>query len=224
MLQITKTGLSATNNDLLERLRDQFSINQSLRLSAFIDGSIVDQLTTSIDTAKFLDTNHLDSKKREFAKDFTIDGGEIATHMFHLVLNNANLFKVIEQITDCPSIGGFSGRIYRSISNADHHLSWHDDNEDPRRLIGISVNFSRDLFSGGVFQLREKKSKKILTEIANTELGSAMIFRVSSELEHRITRIEGDKPRTAGAGWFSSVSDYLPSIKSRGAKNQTAKN
>ena len=52
--------------------------------------------------------------------------------------------------------------------------------------------------------MRKQGSKRLLVQIANTGLGDAMLFRISGNLEHRVTEVTGDQPKTAFAGWFQS--------------------
>jgi hypothetical protein len=68
----------------------------------------------------------------------------------------------------------------------------------------MSVNLSLRGYEGGIFQLREWSSKRILAEIANTGWGDATLFRISAELEHQVTEVTGEQPKTAFAGWFKS--------------------
>jgi hypothetical protein len=44
----------------------------------------------------------------------------------------------------------------------------------------------------------------MLAEIANTGWGDAMLFRTSKQLQHRVTDVVGNEPKTAFAGWFKS--------------------
>ena len=90
------------------------------------------------------------------------------------------------------------------IPGGTHHDKWHsDDNES--RLVGMSVNLSARLFRGGLFLLRDRQSGLTLAEVANTRLGDAVILRISRDLEHRISDLEGDEPKTAFAGWFDTA-------------------
>jgi hypothetical protein len=219
MLQITRTKLQPASEESISVMRRQFYESQSLYLPRFVDTSLLAPITAGLGTATFDETRHLDSKNEEFARDHTINGSHVVTHIFHLILNNPALFLTIQSITGCQSIGSFSGRIYRSTSAPNDHLSWHDDHSNPDRLIGLSVNFSKVPYQGGVFQLRKKHSGVILNEIANTEPGSALIFRISSHLEHRITPVEGDNPKVAGAGWFSSNTTGLSIVKNMAKGN-----
>ena len=124
-----------------------------------------------------------------------------ALNLLHFVSNLPDFRNLIQEITGCGPLRRFRGRIYRMTAAAGHYDDWHDDNFD-NRLVGISLNLMPRAFRGGLFQLRERESQRMLAEIANTGRSSALIFRIADELQHRISTMEGDEPKTAFAGWF----------------------
>ena len=69
-------------------------------------------------------------------------------------------------------------------------------------MIGMSINLSTEVFPGGTFLLRERKSGHILCELANTGAGDAILFQIARQLQHRISDMEGSVSKTAFAGWF----------------------
>lgn len=93
--------------------------------------------------------------------------------------------------------------MYRFIPNSGHHDTWHDDCSAGRE-VGMSINLSEKGYEGGIFELRERQSKRILLRMANTGLGDATLFRISSDLAHQVTEVTGETPKTAFAGWFQS--------------------
>jgi hypothetical protein len=68
----------------------------------------------------------------------------------------------------------------------------------------MSINLSPTSFSGGTFELRERESKRLVYRHGNTGCGDALIFRLSLDLEHRVTDVIGNAAKTAFAGWFRS--------------------
>jgi hypothetical protein len=72
------------------------------------------------------------------------------------------------------------------------------------RVVAVSINLSTGVYGGGVLRIRKVGSQQILSEAHNTGFGDALIFRVDPSLEHRITPVEGDVPKTAMAGWFKT--------------------
>jgi hypothetical protein len=64
----------------------------------------------------------------------------------------------------------------------------------------IAINLSIAPYEGGALQIRSARSKKIVGEVSNTGPGNAVIFPVSSELEHGNTRVNGAIAKTAFSG------------------------
>jgi hypothetical protein len=119
---------------------------------------------------------------------------------FTLLFNSTALFRLIEELTGCPAIGNFQGRIYMMRPDAGHYDTWHTDN-DGNRLVGLSCNLSAG-YSGGVFQIRERQTERIVGEVTNTVRGDTHIFRIGPELQHRVTPVTGSVTKAAFAGWF----------------------
>jgi hypothetical protein len=88
-----------------------------------------------------------------------------------------------------------------------NYVTWHNDMGNDH-LIGISINLSTEIYSGGILQIRDYSSKKIIYEVANTGFGDCVVFLVSPHIEHRVTSIENKVSRTVFAGWFRSKPDY----------------
>lgn len=136
------------------------------------------------------------------------------TELLHFLVNDPRLFQIIQQITGCALIGCFSGRVYHVVPGRGHHDSWHTDMVQ-RRMIAMSINLSAESYRGGVLQIRERESKRMIHEVANIGLGDAIIFRIASHLEHRIADVEGAVAKTAFAGWFRSQPNYRALLKKR---------
>ena len=65
--------------------------------------------------------------------------------------------------------------------------------------MGLSINLSTDVFSGGTFELRDRLTQAPLAQINNTGFSDALLFRVSNDLEHRVTEVgKVAKNRMAG--------------------------
>lgn len=215
MIQITQRGVVITDAESISQLKNSFAEQHCVVLPRLFEKSLLERIIKQIEAATFYANVHTDYEQQEFATDMTIRENELALHQIHLLLNNPKLFEMIQQITDCPQkIESFGGRIYRNQPGANHQLEWHDDTEMSERLIGISVNLSAESYEGGVFQLRERHSEKVMFEKACGNTGDAHIFRISPSLQHRVTKVEGYIARTAAAGWFNSHPDIETTIKS----------
>ena len=95
-------------------------------------------------------------------------------------------------ITGCPAITEFGSiRVYRLVAGPQHQFSWHNDRNDPLREVGFSMNLSTDVFRGGTFELRDTRTLTPLAQVNNTGFGDALLFRISSDLQHRVTEVVG---------------------------------
>jgi len=206
MVEITAKGLSGYDAGLIGQLKKEFAQRRCIILPNLIQKEILLKMLSRIESALFQPKDHVDNKIRNnvFANDLSIASNSVALHQINLMLNNPLLFKVIEEITGISGIKGFTGRIYRNMPSAGHHLDWHDDLGIAERLVAISINLSAENFENGIFQIRKKKSAAFLREVASGNLGDAHLFAISPNLEHRVTETTGQYPRTAAAGWFTS--------------------
>jgi predicted 2-oxoglutarate/Fe(II)-dependent dioxygenase YbiX len=68
----------------------------------------------------------------------------------------------------------------------------------------MSVNLTPEVYFGGTLQLRDPHSHRMLQEVANTGPRDAILFRIGSDLQHRVTPVNGTLPKSAYAGWFQS--------------------
>jgi 2OG-Fe(II) oxygenase superfamily len=141
--------------------------------------------------------------------------------LFAIALNDPRLFAFVEGVTGCGAVGCFMGRVYRRgkpQGAGDQHYPWHDD-VSRGRLVGLSINLTREPYEGGVLQIRDADTGRALAEKANTGYGDAMLFRISPALEHQVTPVAGDTPRLVLAGWFCSEPHYAEVLGLEGLRS-----
>ena len=77
----------------------------------------------------------------------------------------------------------------------------------------MTLNLRSDGFRGGAFVLRKKRTRQTLATIRNVGLGDTLIFRIDPALEHRVTDVVSNNPKTAYAGWFvSNEAEYFDEL------------
>jgi hypothetical protein len=118
-----------------------------------------------------------------------------------LALNRSPLLRLLECVTDRSPIRSITGHIARLAPGTHQQLTWHDDENDAERMLGLSVHLGSDPYQGGLFQLRTKHDRQIRWDIGNTGPGDAIIFTVAPAFEHRVTPVTGTVARTVFAGW-----------------------
>jgi hypothetical protein len=203
VIQLTRSGavIPAASEDVA-RLREQFGREQCLLLPRLIHADLLHAIQQRIDASEFRPFVHEGiGHDSNLVDQFTV-------HLLFFLTNDPRFLRVVREITACAAIDAFHGRVYRMDPASSNLDSWHDDMVE-NRLIGMSLNLSREPFQGAAFQLRDKRSMRILREVANTGCGDAVVFRLASDLEHRNTDVTGSAPKTAFAGWFRSLQpDY----------------
>jgi len=207
VIQLTRKGVSFTGTqDDLRSLREKYEINNYFILPKLFEHALFEEILQRVDAAPFLPKEH-DGLSLEFCMN-----DAITKAMLEFFPNNPTFLRIIEQITGQPRIGRFTGRVYRMTSSDGHFDHWHDDCT-ANRVVTMSVNLSRNEYSGGALQIRHHGSKEILREVRNTGFGDALLFRIAENLTHRVQAIEGDIPKTAFAGWFLEEEDFLPNLR-----------
>jgi hypothetical protein len=201
MIQLTRSGtvVSASTDDVA-RLRADFDRQHCVKLPKFFEPGLLQLIQRQIEGATFYRRVHARRGSASGPVELCMEGNTTSGLLLFLVSGD-ELFRVIEQITGCDPIGHFNGRVYRMHPDSDHYDQWHTD-AGRGRMIAMSVNLGTEVYEGGVLQIRERSSKRMVHEVWNDGIGDAIIFRVAPHLEHRVSNIEGSVPRTAYAGWF----------------------
>ena len=195
----------------LEYLRSEFNRQHYVCLPQFFDSSLLKLILHQINAARFVET--IDEG---IANESTLSD-DITWGMLNNLMNRTAMFRIIEKITDCDRIGNFLGRVHRSSPGV-HHNSWHDDLVF-NRMAAISINLTTKPYCGGVFQIQDRQSGQVFCQVANTGLGDGILFRIASNLQHRVTSVGGTISRTTFTGFFSSKPNYLKLLKNASAKN-----
>jgi hypothetical protein len=207
MIQLTRTDVVVADPNAIAALREDFEGHQCLVLPNFLDKTLLRYIEKQLATTRFFTNVPRRATGEPIARELCVGAEEPLAALFPLLLNRPQLFQVMQQITGCPTIGSFGGRLYRREPDANHYDSWHNDLSD-HRLVGMSINLTSTAYTGGTFQLRHRQTQRMLCEVAPTSWGDAHIFRIASHLQHRVTPVEGRIARTAYAGWFCSQPHY----------------
>lgn len=205
MIQISNTGVTS-DAEQAALLREEFRAVNCVRIRQVLDPSLLGFLQHRLEKAEWKSKIH-----EEIGVEYVTEDRP-ALHLCHFLANLKVFRALIEELTECGPLNLFTGRVYRMIPALGHYDSWHNDVIE-NRLVGMSINLSPLGFRGGLFQLRGRGAENILAQVSNTGFGDILLFKISPELEHRVSAIEGDEPKTAFAGWFRSErGDYFDDL------------
>jgi hypothetical protein len=181
-------------------LRRDFEARHFVLLRNFLEGPLLAQALAVLKATRF--------KARKTPKDlFAVESSEShgADYLLTFLMQDPRFFEFVEAVTGCAPIRSFAGSVIRSRPGRGHFINWHSDVDyDPLRLASISLNLSSPPFRGGLLQFRRRGQERAASEIANTGLGDAVLFKAGGGIEHRNTPVTGTSPKTAFAGWFYS--------------------
>lgn len=202
MLQLTSRGtIRSATPAAMTAQREAFHACRCVCLPSLIEPGLLSRIQGQIGGAAFADRAH----------------GSISTELcmtrnaclglLNFLANDPALFRFVEEVTSCPRLTSFVGRVYRLLTASGHYDSWHADLHRGHE-VGMSVNLGAEPFEGGVFEIRRAGSSEVLFDIANVGPGDAILFAIGDDLEHRVTPMRGQVAKTAFAGWFGSTGDY----------------
>jgi hypothetical protein len=136
--------------------------------------------------------------------------------MISTIVNDRRLFATVRAISGCDPIGCFNGVVYRMEPKPGHYDTWHSD-MDGNRMVTLSVNLGEP-YEGGVLQIRDTPSNRVLHEVANTGPGDAILFALGDHLEHRVSAVTGSATKMALAGWFQRSPAALDALRAAAAE------
>jgi len=189
----------------IQEYKDEFAATSCIFVPEFLSGKILDNILKKLEDTAF-ETKFETENAQKFGKVLFVPLLNPILFTFQLLLNNRDLFSVLEEITGCIEIGNFMGRIHRSLGGEGHAIEWHSDNSD-NRLLAMTLCLGADQYTGGKLQLREADNEHIIREFGQLNAGDAIIFKISPKLDHRLTTVETGC-RTVGVGWFRSEPDF----------------
>lgn len=185
-------------------LRAHFDQHGWVRLPGLLDPALLAFVLEDLDRARWA------AAARDFYSEDVVDGGA-ALRLLVFLTNGQALLDAMQAVTACGPFSWFDGRIYRMAPGGDHHDDWHDDFVEGRR-VALSLNLNRRPYAGGHLHLRRAEGLGPTLEIPNTTPGDAIVFRLSSDMLHRVDPIQGAEPKIAFAGWFN---DREPDLLTR---------
>ncbi|THD35884.1 MAG: 2OG-Fe(II) oxygenase [Sphingomonas sp.] len=120
----------------------------------------------------------------------------------NVLLQRPNLFRWLEAVTGRTGLAGAEGRLVQTRAGGGDALDWHNDLQQARRALGITIGFTDAPFDGGLFELRRVDDPATARCFDHARAGSALIFDLGSDIEHRVHPLSSGGPRRVFTGWF----------------------
>lgn len=204
MVQLTQTSLLAEPGDV-SRLKEEFATTGCAMLPGFLPPAIVNPLMEWVARAQFEERNEEDKHRGVFGTTLLAPETEPTVFLLRFILNRPELYRFSEQISSCPRIGNYLGRLHRTTAATSQHIDWHRDFVDGR-VLGLCIHLSAEPYTGGTFQMRDP-GQRVTASVGRSAAGDAFFFRIDDGWQHRLTPIESGR-RTVGVGWFRTAPDW----------------
>lgn len=210
MLHLARRATSALLNDA-ERsaLRAHFDQHFWARLPGLLEPALLSEIQRYLERAEFVEERHLAVSPPSV--DLTMKPGP-ASALLEMLFNDPAIYRDIEAITGSDPITHFTGFVYRLTPDLGHHHQWHNDLIGGR-MIAMSVHLGPGPYEGGLLELRDRESERVLGAAANTTPGDAVIFALAPSLQHRVGAVTSGM-KTAFAGWFGDGRTYADFFRS----------
>jgi hypothetical protein len=205
-LQLSARGAVVAPAEQIAELAEQFRAQQVIQLPGFLSPPLLAWVQRELDTAEWFERTHKGMTSTEQSmRDNACLG------LLHFLVNDPATLSLVEMVSGQRPLTSFVGRVYRRHPGV-HEDQWHDDCH-PHRRVGLSVNLSRGVYEGGVFELRRAESEQSLGSMMNVGFGDAILFAIGEHLQHRVSPLAGTVAKTAFAGWFGGHRDYNATLR-----------
>lgn len=186
----------------MRRARFAFKRDHYVHIARFVEPALLGIML------KHLRHAHFDESEYGVGSDFTAWESPVSGAL-HLLMNDPALLRFVRSLTGYPVIGSFTGRLYRMVARPGLDFDWHTDLRADSTRVGVAmtINLGARPYRGGMLELR-RTGDEAITEIPNVGPGDAIIFRLSPDLQHRVTPVESRQPKTAFTGWFLSTPNF----------------
>lgn len=211
MLRISRSEamVDAAEADI-DALRAQFDRHHWVKLRGALAPELLFDVQARLAKAEFVERRHPGVTPPSL--DLSMVPSALSG-LLELVFNDASIFALVERITGCGAIARFGGFVYRLTPAHGHQHEWHNDLVESR-LVAMSVNLGPGTYEGGVLELRDRASRRVLERVPNTGAGDALLFRIDAALQHRACAVTAGV-KTAFAGWFFAEESYPRHIRSQ---------
>ena len=166
--------------------------------------AMFDRLFAAARDTRFRDDNVAELGTRAVEEPQRV-GGTI-----NLLLRRTNLLRWLELVSGRSDLAGADGRLVQTRAGSDA-LEWHNDLQGPQRALGITICFADAPYSGGLFEMRRVDDPASVRVFDHSRPGTALIFDIGPELEHRLLPVTAGGPRRVFTGWFMRA-HALPSL------------
>ena len=135
----------------------------------------------------------------------TVEERDAAGRALRFALQRPAFLRWIEVTAGCDTLNGITGVVAEIAAGTGQELGWHNDRHEGGlgRRIAVTIHLSDVPYDGGLFEMCDRQSGRLLVREGALPPGSVMLFRIDNRLRHRVTQVTSGGPRRVFAGWLS---------------------
>jgi 2OG-Fe(II) oxygenase superfamily len=135
----------------------------------------------------------------------TVEDPDVAGCALRFALQRPAFLRWCEAAAGCETLNLITGTVAEMAAGTDQGLGWHDDrNDGGLRRLAVTIHLSETPYEGGLFEMCEKQSGRLLVREGALPPGSVMLFEIDRRFRHRVTQVMSGGPRRVFAGWLSA--------------------
>ena len=134
-----------------------------------------------------------------------IEEPDVAGCALRFALQRPTFLRWVEATAGCETLSRISGVVAEISAGTGQELGWHNDRNDGGlgRRLAVTIHLSDVPYDGGLFEMCERQTGRLLVREGALPPGSIMLFRIDNRLRHRVTQVISGGPRRVFAGWLS---------------------
>jgi predicted 2-oxoglutarate/Fe(II)-dependent dioxygenase YbiX len=199
----------------MTRLRAHFDRHHWAKLPAVLSRDLLADVQARLARAEFVERAHPGVVPPSLDLSMV---PSVLSGLLELVFNDAAVFDVVERVTGCDPLARFGGFVYRLTPTHGLAHHWHNDLIESR-LVAMSVNLGPGTYDGGLLELRDRASTRVIERVPNLGHGDALLFRLHETLQHQACPVIAGV-KTAFAGWFFGEDSYPRHLREVAARRQ----
>ena len=209
MIQFTEKGVELTaSSEALAQAATEFQSVKLLRIPGLLEPGFLETIRSGIERDGFDDGEGPAPGAPEPMFKGAYQGVKVGddlragetSRLIQERSNDPRLLDFVQQMVGCSPLEQCVGRIFR-LAPMKEDLPWHTDAEGGR-VADLIIDLATEPFDGGLFQMRDAHSQKIINEVDKLAFGDALLVRISPDLEHHYKAIKGSVPKITFSGWF----------------------
>lgn len=191
--------IGTTKTDIFDRedeAADSFCRQRAIVCRGALDPALLARLNQICDRGAFA-AEPVEGLGHRHVEQPPVAGGALG-----LFLKRVELTQWLERVTARGPIRSVEGAMVETHCKPGDELAWHDDLNKSARLLALTIVIGDRKFEGGGFELRRKGEEELLLDYRPDTPGTALIFDVAADIEHRVLPVTAGGPRRVFTGWF----------------------